>query len=55
MGLRGGMTGSANLVLLTNCTYYNEVVDKGGKPRPPEVLFDNGLDVGVSKVTSKRR
>ena len=32
-----------SLVLLTNGATSNEVLDKGGKTRPPEIPFEDGL------------
>ena len=43
------------LVLLTNGAASNEVVDKHGKSRPPEVMFNNGLGMETSKVAREGR
>ena len=39
------------LVLLTNSTTSNEVVDKHGESGPPEVTFDDHFGAESSKVT----
>ena len=42
-------------VLLTNGAARNEVVDKHGKSRPPEVTFNNGFGMEMSKVAREGR
>ena len=44
-----------NLVLLANSTASDEVFDKGGKTRPPEVVFEDQFGVENSHVSQERR
>ena len=39
-----------NLVLLANCATSNEMLDKGGEARPPEIMFKDRLGVEDSHV-----
>ena len=41
-------------VLLANRATSNEVVDKQGEARPPEVAFNDSLSVKSPKVTRER-
>ena len=34
-----------DLVLLTDCTSINKILDEGGKSQPPVVPFEDGLGV----------
>ena len=50
---RGGM--SINLVLLADCTAINKVFDKGGKTRPPVVMFKDSLCAKDTHMTREGR
>ena len=42
---------SVSLVLLTDSTASNKVVDEDRETRPPEVTFHDGLSTEMSEVT----
>ena len=44
---------SVDLVLLANCAAHNEVLDKGGKTWPPEILFKDGFGVENTHMTQE--
>ena len=46
---------SISLVLLTDRTAGNEVLDKGGETRPPKVAFKDGLGAENTHVAHKGR
>ena len=45
---------SVNLILLTDCTAVDEVFDKGGETRPPEVTFKDRFHAENAHMTGCR-
>ena len=44
----------ADFILLANSATSNEVIDKDGKPRPPEVTLNNSLGAEPSEMARGR-
>ena len=46
---------SVYLVLLTYSTSFDKFVDVSGQSRPPEVVFEEGFGVELSRMAEGRR
>ena len=54
-GCKQGNSGmSVNLILLTDCTAVDDVFDKGGETRPPEVTFKDRFHAENAHMTGCR-